>query len=128
LNVGRALPTQADLSTFGSPAELAFCCAENVAVSPLQPLRVDFFDAKTTSVSVLKCESPHNVLDHLSTGAEGLLRSIADVAATLGENNAYVPAELLVLFNPEHAQIIHHDGWSKSDVHRYLYDQARNPR
>jgi hypothetical protein len=128
LNVGRALPNQADLSTFGSPAELAFCCAENISASPWQPFHVDVFNDETTSVTLLKCESPHNVLDHLSTHAEGILRSIADVAATLGGNNAYVPAELLVFLNPEHAEIIHHDGWSKRDVQQYLYEQARNPR
>jgi hypothetical protein len=128
LNVGRALPGLADLSTMGSAAELTFCVAEHVQASPWPPLHVDCFDAETTSVTVLKCESPHNVLDRLSTSAEGILRGIADVAATLGGNNAYVPAELLVLLNPEHAQIIHADGWSKADVQRYLYEQARNPR
>jgi hypothetical protein len=128
LNVGRALPDRADLSTMGSPAEFTFCCAENVQASPWPPFHVDQFDAETTSVTVMKCESPHNALDHLSTRAEGLLQSIADVAATLGGNNAYVPAELLVLLNPEHAQIIHAAGWSKTDVQRYLFDHARNPR
>lgn len=128
LNVGRALPDRADLSTMGSPAEFTFCCAENVQASPWPPFHVDQFDPETTSVTVIKCESPHNALDHLSTHAEGLLQSIADVAATLGGNNAYVPAELLVLLNPEHAQIIHAAGWSKIDVQCYLFDHARNPR
>jgi hypothetical protein len=127
LNTSRALPGQADLSTMGSPAELAFCCAEHVQASPWSPLHIDFFDAETTSVTVLKCEGPHNVLDHMSTTAEGILRSIADVSATLGGNNAYVPADLLVFLNPEHAQIIHHDGWSKADIQAYIYTQARNP-
>lgn len=128
MNAGRSLPGQADLSTIGSPAELAFCCAENRQASPWPPLHVDLFDAETTSVTLLKCEAPHNVLDHLSTTAEGLLRGIADVAATLGGNNAYVPAELLVVLNPEHAYTIHADGWSKQDVQRFIFEQARNPR
>ena len=128
LNVGRALPDRADLSTIGSPAELSLCCAEHVQASPWTPFHLDVFDADTTSVTVLKCESPHNVLDHLSTSPEGLLRGIADVAATLGGNNAYVPAELLVLLNPEHAQLIHAAGWGKSDVQRYVFEHARNPR
>lgn len=128
LNVAQAFPGKADLSTMGSPAELTLCVAENVQASPWTPYHADRFDTETTSVTVLKCECPHNVLDHLSTTPEGLLRGIADVAATLGGNNAYVPAELLVLLNPEHAQIIHAAGWSKLDVQRYLFDHARNPR
>lgn len=128
LNVGRGLPDRADLSTMGSPAELSLCCAEHRQASPWTPFHVDVFDAETTSVTVLKCESPHNELDHFSTSPEGLLRGMADVAATLGGNNAYVPAELLVLLNPEHAQIIHAAGWGKSDVQRYLFEHARNPR
>ena len=128
LNAGRALPGKTDLSTIGSAAKLAFCCAENLQASPWSPLHVDLFDADTTSVTVLKCESPHNVIDRLSTTGESLLQSIADVAATLGGNNAYVAAELLVLLNPEHAHRPSAAGWSKADVQRYLFEQARNPR
>jgi hypothetical protein len=128
MNTSRALPGGADLSTLGSPAELTFCCAENVQASPWLPLHMELFDANTTSVTVLKCEAPHNVVDHLSTHAEGLLRGIADVAATLGGNNAYVPAELLVVLNPDHAAMIHADGWNKQDVQRFLFEHARNPR
>jgi hypothetical protein len=128
VNASRALPGQADQSSLGSPAELAFCCAENVPASPWPPLHVDCFDAQTTSVTVLKCEAPHNVLDHLSRRAESLMQSIADVAATLGGNNAYVPADLLVLLNPEHAHTLHADGWSKQDVQRFIFEQARHPR
>jgi hypothetical protein len=128
LNVAQATPGKADLSTMGSPAELTMCCAENVQASPWSPLHADLFNADTTSVTVFKCECPHNVLDHLSTTAEGLLRGIADVAATIGGNNAYVPAELLVLLNPEHAHVLYTAGWSKVDVQRYLFEQARNPR
>jgi hypothetical protein len=34
----------------------------------------------------------------------------------------------LVVLNPEHAATIHADGWSKQDVQRFLFEQARNPR
>ena len=46
LNVGRALPTQADLSTFGSPAELAFR-EESVKVTiSLSKKSIEFFKAE----------------------------------------------------------------------------------
>ena len=127
-NASHPLPQRTHLCTMGSAAQLAFCCAENVRASPWSAFHVDQFDAATTCVTVVKCESPHNVVDQLSTGAEGLLQGIADVAATLGSHSAYVPADLVVLLNPAHARLIHADGWSKPDVQRYLFEHARNPR
>jgi hypothetical protein len=125
VNTGRALPGQADLSTIGSPAELALCCAEHVEASPWMPLHMEVFDAETTAVTVLKCIGPYNVLDSRSTKAEGILRGVAEAAAGLGGNNSALPAQLLVLLNPEHAWTIHADGWSKQDVQRFLCEQTR---
>jgi hypothetical protein len=86
------------------------------------------FDAETTSVTVLKCVGPHNVLDYRSTTAEGILRGVAEAAVALGRNNTSFPAELLVLLNPEHAWTMHADGWSKQDVQRFLCEQPRVSR
>ncbi|MGQ4808737.1 hypothetical protein NKDENANG_02125 [Candidatus Entotheonellaceae bacterium PAL068K] len=30
--------------------------------------------------------------------------------------------------NPEHAQMLYAEGWSKVDVQHYLFEQARHPR
>jgi hypothetical protein len=127
-NASHPLPQRTHLSTMGSAAQLAFCCAENVRASPWSALHVDRFDAATTCVTVVKCESPHNVVDRLSTRAERLVHGIADVAAMLGHQSAYGPADLVVLLNPAHARVIYGDGWSKQDVQRFLFEHMRNPR
>jgi hypothetical protein len=127
LNVGRAIPGRSDLAVFGSPAEYSYCLAEAGDRSPWAPLHAELYDLETTTVTVHRSEAPHNVLDHLSTTPEGVLGTIASVAATLGGNNAYVPAELLVLLNPEHARIIAEAGWTKRDVQHFLFEHARNP-
>lgn len=127
-NASHPLPQRTHLCTMGSAAQLAFCCAENVRASPWSAFHVDRFDAATTCVTVVKCESPPNVVDQLSTRAERLVHGIADVAATLGRHSAYVPADLVVLLNPAHARLIHADGWRKPDVQRFLFEHARNPR
>jgi hypothetical protein len=51
-------------------------------------------------------------------------------ANAAGELHVWLPQRLMLYtgriaraLNPEHAQIIHQDGWSKSDVQRYLYEQ-----
>jgi hypothetical protein len=128
LLVCRAVPGRSDLSAMGSPAEYSYCFAENLAESPWPGRHVDLYDAETTCVTVAKVEGPHNLLDHLSTTPEGILDGLASVAATLGANNAYYPAELLLILNPEHAAIIASAGWSKADVRSYVYERARNPR
>ena len=67
------------------------------------------------------------MIAHLSVTPEGILTGVASVAATLGGNNAYQPAELIVLLNPEHVQQIVAAGWSKRDVQLFLWGEARNP-
>ena len=82
---------------------------------------------KETSVTVFKCEAPHNVMNHNSTTPEGILLGIASQASTLGGNNCYWPGNLYVLLGPDHADIVYRAGWSEADIRLFLYDHARNP-
>jgi len=126
MNVARAIPGKSDLTIFGSPAEYSYCFAENDVANPWSALHADLYGSDVTSVTVHKCEGPHNVLDPRA-GPEELLRSIAAVAATRGGNNAIHPSQLLVLITPSQARMIAAAGWSKQDVKAYLFETARNP-
>lgn len=127
-----SLPGAADLTIQGSPAEYAYCCAEDLAASPWPGLHADTdTDAVggETTVTVLRCEGPKNVLDHLSQTPESLLTSIASACATIHSNNAYLPgAQTVVFLNPAHAALLAEAGWAKADVANYLFEQARNSR
>ncbi len=127
LNTSRAVPGRSDLAVFGSPAEYSYCFAEAVDQTPWSPMHQELYDTETTSVTIQRCEAPHNVVDYLSTTPEGVLGSVAAVAATIGGNNAYVPSELLVMLSPEHARIVARAGWSKRDVQQFLFEHARLP-
>lgn len=121
-------PGRADLTAQGSPAEYSYCCGENLAESPWKGLSADTFDDETTTVTVLKCEGPHNLLEDYRTDPKGILDTFASSMATLGANNAYVAgAQVMLMLNPDHAHMIAKAGWSKSDVQSYLFDVARNP-
>jgi hypothetical protein len=125
LNVGRAVPGLSTLSLIGSPAQLTCCCAD--APQPGWPaLHTTVAGADDTIAWVLKCESPHNVVDHLSETPESLLRSFCGVAATIGGNNAYLPGDLLLILNPEHAQVLARAGWQRGDVQRFVWEHARH--
>ncbi|MDQ3579327.1 MAG: hypothetical protein M3443_17390 [Actinomycetota bacterium] len=123
-----SLPGGADLTIQGSPAEYSYCCAEDLAASPWPGLHADQVGGETT-VTVLRCEGPKNVLDHLSQTPESLLTGVARACATIHSNNAYLPgAQTVVFLNPAHAALLAEAGWAKADVAHYLFEQARNPR
>lgn len=124
-----AIPGGADLTAQGSPAEYSYCCAENLAASPWPGLHAELGFPHATTVTVLKCEGPHNVLDQQSTEPDRLLGTVASSMATLGSNAAYVAVgETMLLLNPEHARLLAEAGWSKADVRAFLFDRARNRR
>jgi hypothetical protein len=123
LNVGGAWPGRYDMATQGSPAKFAYCIAENEASSPWGPL------AEGDVVTVFGGESPHNVNDHVSTTATGILTTLSDTAVSLGSNVGWYfsQSQLLVVLGPEHAKTIAGDGFARADVQRFVYEHARLP-
>jgi hypothetical protein len=76
---------------------------------------------------VIAAEGPHNINDHESTTAIGVLKSIAGTVAITGANNAYHPTVPAVAISPEHARTIADGGYTKQAVKEYLYEHARLP-
>lgn len=127
LNIGGAKPPTVDRSTMGSPAKFTYCTAENEEDNPWTPLHVDRgFDEDQSVVTVFGGEPPHNVQDHVSSSAEGILYTAAGTVRGTGANNVYLSGEMMILLGPEHAATIAGSGWTKTDVQHFLYDVARN--
>jgi len=133
VNIGGAIPGTVDMATFGSPAKYAYCIAENEADSPWEPLHVERgFLADTSTVTVVGCEGPHNISEHESITAEGLLWAVAQSMSSPGSNNATQSnidfvGEPMVVLSPEHAKVIAAGGYTKARVKEYLYQHARVP-
>src|SRR5713226_5876282 len=88
MNVGGGLPGTGDRATQGSPAKIAYCVAENEAESPWEPLHVEAgLPADVSIVSAFGCEAPHNIQDHHSNTARGILLTIAGAMGQAGSNN-----------------------------------------
>jgi hypothetical protein len=122
-----ARPGGASLCVQGSPAQFSYCCAEAAEESPWPSLAAELFGDGASSVTVLKGEGPHAVLDDVSTGAVSLLGTVAAGATSIASNNAYRPSgQLMVLLNPGHARLLARAGWSKADVRHHLFEVARN--
>jgi hypothetical protein len=123
MNVGGAWPGRHDMATQGSPAKFSYCIRENVELSPWEPLTAG------DAVTVFAGEPPHNVNDHVSTTAAGILHTVADTSVSLGSNVGWYfsQSQLLVVLGPEHAKTIAGDGFSRADVQRFVFEHARLP-
>ena len=128
INLARSIPGRSSLATHGSPAQYSYCFAEQLEGHPWQPLHIERADKSTSTVTVLKCEAPHNVLSMIGTAPEQLLAATASVAATLGANAFRFPGDHLVILNPLDAARMAAAGWTKDDVRHYLFEHARIDR
>lgn len=131
MNIGGAIPGQSDDATLGGPHKFGMCWAENEQRNPWDPLHVERgYDADTSTVTVFGAEAPHNINDHVSRDAASVLTTVVDTMATIGNNEIYFneDAHPHVNLGPEHADAIAEEGWTKQDVKRFIYDQARVPK
>ena len=130
MNVGGGWPGRHDMATQGSPAKYSFAIAELEEQSPWPPLATALgFAAGQDVVTVYGGEAPHNVNDHVSTTAAGILNNVSDTAATLGSNVGWYfsQSQLLVALGPEHAATVAGDGFTRADVQRFVFEHARLP-
>jgi hypothetical protein len=126
LNIGGGEPGVLDRATVGHPGKYSYCLAENEAENPWVSLHVEKgFPKEVSTVTVFGAEAPHNINDHRSTSARDILKTIAHTIAVPGCNNAVTGGEFLLLLGPEHAATIAGDGFSKEDVKKFLYEEAR---
>lgn len=128
LNIGGARPGDRDRATQGQPSKYTYCIGENAAESPWPLLHEHRLGlaAERSAVTVFGGENPHNVNDHVSTVARGILETTASTMANLGANTAhYSQGEIFFVLSPEHAQTVAHSGFSRRDVQLYLFERAR---
>jgi hypothetical protein len=128
MNVGGGLPGSGDRATQGSPAKIAYCVAENEADSPWEPLHVEAgLPPGTSTVTVFGCEGPHNIQDHYSNTALGVLLTVAGAMGQAGSNNLLGRGWPLLSLGPEHAATIAKEGYTKQKVKDFLFEHARFP-
>src|SRR6185503_13685374 len=70
-NCGGALPGEMDRATQGQPGKYSFCCAENEAASPWEPLHVERgFGRADSTVTVVGAEGTMNMNTHTKSASE----------------------------------------------------------
>ena len=105
------------------PAKYSYLVAENEAESPWQPLHVERgFAAEHSTVHVIGAKCPHNVNDHESLSAKGILTAIA--GAVIDATNPCYEAQPVVVFGPRHRGA----GRPLKNGREKVSAGARNPR
>ncbi len=126
-NIGGALPGDMDRATQGQPAKYTFCCGENEAQSPWEPLHVERgFAADASTVTVVPAEGTLNMNTH-SKDAEELLRVMAESMVHPTSNEYCHGGEPWIVFAPEHADILKAGGLSKRDIKERLWELTKMP-
>ncbi|MBI2197384.1 MAG: hypothetical protein HYU42_02105 [Candidatus Rokubacteria bacterium] len=128
LNLGGAWPGHGDMATQGQPSKYSYAVAENEPDTPWEPLRVALgFRPEDSTVTVFGAEGPHNVNDHVSTTAAGILTNCCSVMTTLGSNVGWYmsQSQVLLVLGPEHAATIARSGFSRRDVQEFCFNHAR---
>lgn len=119
-------PGKLDRSTVGHGGKYSFCIAENEAESPWPPVHVERgFQPEQSTVTALAALAPHQFYNQLSSTAEGILTT---VTAHMRRSSAFgnQPQHVLVIAG-EHMQVIARDGWSKSDIKKFCFENTQIP-
>jgi len=123
-NIGGAWPGDMDRATHGQPGKYLFCCAENEAGSPWQPLHVERgFAAGDSAVTVVGASGTLNLNTH-SKDADELIACIARSMAYPASNDYHYCGEPWMILSPEHAAVLARHGYSKDVVKRMLWEQS----
>ena len=125
LNIGGAWPGEMDKATQGQPAKYTFCCAENEAASPWEPLHVERgFATDANTVTVVGALGTWSMNMTAKKGDE-VLAMIADTMQYPASSDYMYGGAPFVLLSPQHANLFHREGWSKAEVKRRLWAASK---
>ena len=129
INVGGGKPQEEDRAAHGQPGKLGSCFAERLHDSPWPGLAQDRgVPEGQTGVTLFAGEAPHGISDHASRTARSLAGSLGWSMASLW-NSKHFPlySHTMLLVGPEHARTFADEGWSRTDLARYLHETIRVP-
>jgi hypothetical protein len=123
-NIGGGIPGDTDMASQGQPAKYLFCAAENAEQSPWQPLHVERgLEPEESAVTVFACQSPAPL--RVLGDAERILSLIATSIPVPGVNMFHAAGQFLLSFGARPAQELARAGYSKADVKKWVWENAR---
>jgi hypothetical protein len=123
-NVGGAAPIS--MSTFSQPGRYSYCIGENEEASPWEPLHVEHgFAADESTVAAVAAEAPQVVANTQGRTGREILATIARSGTVIASDAHAGLGDTVLVIGPEHAHTIAGDGWSKSAVRQFLWEEMR---
>ena len=113
-NVGGGHPGGVDRATFGSPAKVGFCFAEDEAGSPWTSLAESRgWRADQSTVTVFTGESPRILADERSRTPESLTKHLGQALQSTVSPRMMLGMDAMLVLSPEHMARYADAGWSR---------------
>jgi hypothetical protein len=117
-NIGGARKGIEDMGIYGNPGKYTMVTGENEEDSPWEPLHVEKGFRKEDSTITLTFPTSFSGASPFGSDANGILRGLLASIRSPG---------LTVMMNAQHAKALAKEGWTKSEIARFLCEYARVP-
>jgi hypothetical protein len=122
------IPGSTDCNTFVWLPKYMYCVAENDEENPWEPFAIEKgYSRDDDVVTVFWKEPAHHLEVMWPTTAQELLAAFCDSMCTVASRSSYGEGQVLMGFCPDQAQLCAKGGFSKQDVKRFMFENARKP-
>ena len=126
MNVLGTVPGQMDRSTLGHPGKVTFCIAEDEENSTWLPLAQERgVPSGASAVTVMACESPHQILNEWTQDPRELLETVAAAIRANMLTYSIWAGNYALVIPPQQREVLVAAGWTKADVRECIFESAR---
>ncbi len=126
INVLGCVPGELDRSTLGHPGKFSFCIAEDEEDSPWTPLAQQRGVPEGVSgVTVLACESPHQVMNEWTHDPEEIMETFAAEMRHNMLTYSVWSGNYAIVIPKQLRELLVAAGWGKREIQEYIFRSAR---
>ena len=126
INVLGCVPGQLDRSTLGHPGKFTFCIAEDEEDSPWLPLAQERrVSVGRSGVTVMACESPHQVMNEWTKNPEEIMETFAAEIRHNMLTYSIWAGNYAIVIPKQLRELLVAAGWQKKDIREYVFRSAR---
>jgi len=128
INLLGCVPGELDRSTFGHPGKFTLCVAEDEEDSPWLPLAEERGAPEgggVSAVTVMACESPHQLMNEWTEEPEEILETFAASMRSNMLEYSIWSGNYAIVIGKQLRDLIAARGWTKRDIREYIHARAR---
>lgn len=126
INLMDVRPGDVDRSTFGHPGKFSYCVAEDEENSPWLSLAEERgVPDQASAVTVMSASAPRQIMNEWTTEPEEILDTfVAEIKANMRHYSIW-PGNYAIVIPPQLRTHFAAANWTKADIRRYVYENAR---